>query len=188
MFRLCQTVGGRYIVSKSSSALTCRAIQSSASSSKSVDQSDASSSNFASKSDSLEKRKDKEVEIVTPIVPERELCRVMGIPEEHVYERRARIFKPSKNAMQSGTANLDIWLLEFENRERWENPLMGWGSTGDPLSNVQLKFPNKEAAIAYCEKIQYPYFVELPAAERKPRRKSYADNFSWDKRTRVGSK
>lgn len=54
---------------------------------------------------------------------------VSGIPEEHIYTRRARIFKPAKNSMQSGTNNTHQWCIEFESRERWENPLMGWTST-----------------------------------------------------------
>lgn len=47
---------------------------------------------------------------------------------EHVKERRVRIFVPSKNAMQSGTDNIQHWSIEFDTRERWENPLMGWSS------------------------------------------------------------
>lgn len=36
---------------------------------------------------------------------------------------------PAKNAMQSGTDNIGQWEMEFDTRERWENPLMGWAST-----------------------------------------------------------
>lgn len=54
---------------------------------------------------------------------------ITGVPEEHVKERRVRIFMPAKNAMQSGTDNIHHWSIEFDNRERWENPLMGWSST-----------------------------------------------------------
>ena len=50
-----------------------------------------------------------------------------GIPEEQL-KRVARIFMPSRNAMQSGTHNINHWQLEFETQERWENPLMGWTS------------------------------------------------------------
>lgn len=78
--------------------------------------------------------------------------------------------------------------LDFENRERWENPLMGWASTGDPISNLSLKFNSREEAIAFCEKNTWFYTVEEPPEARKPKKKSYADNFSWNKRTRVGSK
>ena len=54
---------------------------------------------------------------------------ITGVPDEHIKTRRVRIFKPAKNAMQSGTANIKRWRMEFETRERWENPLMGWSST-----------------------------------------------------------
>lgn len=52
-----------------------------------------------------------------------------GIPEEHTRERRVRIHIPAKNSMQSGTNNIDYWKIDFDSRERWENPLMGWTST-----------------------------------------------------------
>ena len=50
-----------------------------------------------------------------------------GVPEEQL-KRVARIFVPARNAMQSGTHNTHEWKLEFDNQERWENPLMGWAS------------------------------------------------------------
>lgn len=50
-------------------------------------------------------------------------------PEEQVSARTARIFVSPKNAMQSGTYQTKEWRVEFDNRQRWENPLMGWGST-----------------------------------------------------------
>ena len=73
---------------------------------------------------------------------------VSGVPEEHVKERFVRIFRPAKNAMQSGTAGVRRWKIEFDTRERWENNLMGWASSGDPLSNMQVDFASKEDAIA----------------------------------------
>ncbi len=63
---------------------------------------------------------------------------ISGVPEEHIKERYVRIFRPAKNAMQSGTAGVRRWKIEFETRQRWENPLMGWASSGDPLSNMQV--------------------------------------------------
>lgn len=54
---------------------------------------------------------------------------ISGVPEEHVKGRRVRIHMPPKNAMQSGTNNIGTWQIDFDNRERWENPLMGWCST-----------------------------------------------------------
>ena len=52
-----------------------------------------------------------------------------GVPEEHIDERRVTIMRRTKNAMQSGGYGYKKWKIEFENRERWENPLMGWTST-----------------------------------------------------------
>ncbi|KAK7584285.1 hypothetical protein V9T40_005248 [Parthenolecanium corni] len=112
---------------------------------------------------------------------------VSGVPLEHIKERTVRVAKASKNAMQSGTENTHEWIVSFDNRQRWENDLMGWASSGDPLSNMKLNFPSKEQAIAYCEKYTYNYYVvdEKPVA---PKKKSYASNFSWNKRTRVSTK
>jgi len=64
--------------------------------------------------------------------------KIQGVPEEHIKERYVRIYRPAKNPMQSGTANIKRWKIEFETRQRWENSLMGWASSGDPLSNMQV--------------------------------------------------
>merc|ERR1719219_2918596 len=61
---------------------------------------------------------------------------ITGIPEEQLKDRRVRVYKPSRNPMQSGVQNMKNWRVEFNLKERWENPTMGWGSTADPLSNV----------------------------------------------------
>ena len=68
-------------------------------------------------------------------------------PARLLQERYVRIFRPAKNAMQSGTAGVRRWKIEFDTRERWENNLMGWASSGDPLSNMQVDFASKEDAI-----------------------------------------
>ena len=52
---------------------------------------------------------------------------ITGLPEEQ-FGRKVRIFVPAKHAMQSGTFNAKKWTIEFETKERWENPLMGWAS------------------------------------------------------------
>lgn len=51
-----------------------------------------------------------------------------GVPEEHIKTRKVRIYQPPKNSMQSGTDNINYWQIDFDTRERWENPLMGWCS------------------------------------------------------------
>lgn len=58
-----------------------------------------------------------------------DLSSISGVPSEHIRTRRVRIHIPTKNAMQSGTNNISNWEIEFDTRDRWENPLMGWSST-----------------------------------------------------------
>lgn len=116
-----------------------------------------------------------------------DLSPITGVPEEHIKNRLVRIFKPTRNAMQSGSANTHHFELEFENRERWENPLMGWSSTADPLSNMKVSFATEEEAIEYCEKNGWQWYVEVPKPT-KSKVKNYGVNFSWNKRTRVSTK
>ncbi|KAK7071076.1 NADH dehydrogenase Fe-S protein subunit 4 ndufs4 [Halocaridina rubra] len=123
------------------------------------------------------------ITVDTPV----DITPVTGVPEEHIKTRRVLIKMPTKNSMQSGTNNLHRWRLSFENRERWENPLMGWSSTADPLSNVEVDFASSEDAIAFCEKNGWAWHTEEPPV--KPSRvKSYGANFSWNKRTRRSTK
>ncbi|XP_067014749.1 NADH dehydrogenase [ubiquinone] iron-sulfur protein 4, mitochondrial [Anabrus simplex] len=116
-----------------------------------------------------------------------DISTISGVPEEHIKNRRVRIYMPPKNAMQSGTNNTHAWEMEFETRERWENPLIGWTSSGDPLSNMKVQFVSKEDAIDFCEKNGWQWFLEAPN-EKPTRVKSYGFNFSWNKRTRVSTK
>ena len=65
----------------------------------------------------------------------------------------ARIYQRPKNAMQSGKAHTDLWILEFTPSEpRKADPLMGWAGSGDTQVQVQLKFPTLAAAQAYAAK------------------------------------
>jgi ETC complex I subunit-like protein len=91
----------------------------------------------------------------------------------------ARIYKPSKTAMQSGAGNTKAWLLDFEpETPRQVEPLMGWTSSGDMRQQLRLRFSTKEEAIAYCERHGMAYQVfETPPSKR--RGMSYADNFSF---------
>ncbi len=96
----------------------------------------------------------------------------------------ARIYKPAKTAMQAGRAKTKEWVLEYEPAAPREvEPLMGWTSSGDMLSQLRLFFETKEEAISYAEKNQIPFRVFEP----NPRglvKKSYSDNFKYG---RVGS-
>jgi hypothetical protein len=94
----------------------------------------------------------------------------------------ARIYKPAKTAMQSGTAKTKEWVLDFEPAEpRQVEPLMGWTSSGDMRAQVRLRFETKDEAVAYCERHGIPYQVSEPH-ERARRGLSYADNFATSRR------
>ena len=91
----------------------------------------------------------------------------------------ARIYKPARTAMQSGTAKTKEWLLEFEPEQAREiEPLMGWTSSGDMRQQVQLRFDSAEEAVAYCERQGIPYQVIEPK-EPVRRQAAYADNFAF---------
>jgi ETC complex I subunit conserved region len=91
----------------------------------------------------------------------------------------ARIFKPAKNAMQSGTAKTREWQLDYEQEQpRAIEPLMGWTSSGDMKQQLSLRFDTKEDAVAYCEREGIPYQVfELKEPAR--RQAGYSDNFAF---------
>jgi len=94
----------------------------------------------------------------------------------------ARIYRPAKTAMQSGTGRSRDWLLEFEASEKREiEPLMGWTSSGDTRTQLRLSFETKEEAVAYAEAHAIPYQVFEPR-ERKPNLRAYADNFRYDRK------
>ena len=94
----------------------------------------------------------------------------------------ARIYKPAKTAMQSGTAKTKLWQLDYEpEAPRVVEPLMGWTSSTDMKSQIQLRFATREEAIAYCEREGIAYQVFEP---KEPARRSmaYADNFAFQRR------
>jgi hypothetical protein len=92
----------------------------------------------------------------------------------------ARIYKPTRNAMQSGFAKVKHgWVLDFEPANpRQIDPLMGWTSSDDTQKQVRLNFDTKEEAIAYAEREGMPYQVFEPKTAQR-RRMSYSDNFRW---------
>ena len=78
--------------------------------------------------------------------------------------------------MQSGLGKENQWILEFETKNPTRNPLMGWESSSDTLTEVKLKFSTKELAVNYAKKKKIDYEVIEPK-KRKIIKKSYADNF-----------
>tara|TARA_B100001013_G_scaffold32730_1_gene17738 strand:+ start:187 stop:474 length:288 start_codon:yes stop_codon:yes gene_type:complete len=94
--------------------------------------------------------------------------------------RKAKLYKPTKTAMQSGVRNTKNWVLEFDTLDTGINPLMGWETSQDTMSEVKLEFSNKEQAINYAKKNNINYSVAEPQ-KRKIIKKSYSDNFLKDK-------
>jgi hypothetical protein len=95
----------------------------------------------------------------------------------------ARIYKPAKTAMQSGTGKAKQWVLEYEPElPRTIEPLMGWTSSGDMRQQVRLRFDSKDDAVAYCERHGIAYQVLEPKVPTR-RAIAYADNFAFSRRT-----
>ncbi|XVE86987.1 hypothetical protein DITRI_Ditri18aG0079800 [Diplodiscus trichospermus] len=105
---------------------------------------------------------------------------VSGIPEEHL-RRRVVIYSPARTATQQGSGKVGKWKINFLSTQKWENPLMGWTSTGDPYAHVgdsTLSFDSEEAAKSFAEKHGWEYVVkkrQTPILKVK----AYADNFKW---------
>ena len=90
--------------------------------------------------------------------------------------KKAKIYKPARTAMQSGKRNTKNWLLEFDTLNTGINPLMGWETSNDTMSEVKLQFSTKEQAINYAKKNNIIYYIVEPK-EHKIIKKSYSDNF-----------
>ncbi|OYW51840.1 MAG: ETC complex I subunit [Rhodobacterales bacterium 12-65-15] len=97
---------------------------------------------------------------------------------------RARIYKPARTAMQSGTANAQGWVLQYTaDSAREIDPLMGWTSSSDTQAQVQLRFDSKEAALAYAAE----HGIDADVVEPKPRKpvirpRGYGENFATDRK------
>ncbi|KAK2965536.1 hypothetical protein RJ640_030584 [Escallonia rubra] len=109
-----------------------------------------------------------------------EIGSVSGIPDEHL-QRRVVIYSPARTATQQGSGKVGRWKINFMSTQKWENPLMGWTSTGDPYSHVgdsALGFDTQEDAVAFAERHGWEYTVrkrQTPLLKVK----AYADNFKW---------
>jgi hypothetical protein len=95
----------------------------------------------------------------------------------------ARIYRPSKTAMQSGRAKSGGgWVLEFEPTDpRRPDPLMGWTQTADMEGQVRLSFESKEEAVRYADQ----HGIAFQLIDPKPAKriiKAYADNFAFGRK------
>ena len=66
--------------------------------------------------------------------------------------------------------------IEFETEDTGINPLMGWETNSNTLSELNLEFSSKELAIEYAKKNKIDFEIIEPQ-KRKTVKKSYADNF-----------
>ena len=82
--------------------------------------------------------------------------------------------------MQSGARNTKNWLLEFDTLNTGVNPLMGWVSSKDTMSEVKLEFLTREQAVNYAKKNNIDYYIIEPQ-KLKIIKKSYTDNFLKNK-------
>jgi hypothetical protein len=90
----------------------------------------------------------------------------------------ARIYQRAKSSMQAGRARYSEWILEFQPAEaKQPDPLTGWAGSGDTRDQIFLRFDTLDAARAYAEAHGIVVHV-VPAAEKKLKIKTYADNFS----------
>ena len=90
---------------------------------------------------------------------------------------KARIFQKPKNAMQSGRAGTQRWMLEFAPAEaRKADPLMGWAGSGDTQRQLRLGFTTRDEALAYAEREGLEVEI-IPTPTRRLKIQAYADNF-----------
>ncbi len=82
--------------------------------------------------------------------------------------------------MQSGKRNTKNWILKFDTLNTGINPLMGWETSQDTMSEIKLEFSNKNQAINYAKKNNIDYYVVEPQ-KNKIIKKSYAENFLKNK-------
>ena len=78
--------------------------------------------------------------------------------------------------MQSGKRNAKKWILTFDTLDTGINPLMGWESSKDTMSEVKLEFSTKEEASNFAKKNNIDYYIVEPQ-KHKIIKKSYSDNF-----------
>lgn len=93
----------------------------------------------------------------------------------------ARIYRPARNAMQSGNQSKMKWVVEFAPSEaKTLDPLMGWVGSGDTQAQVKLRFDTEAEAKAYAER-QGLDFQVIAAKKPKLITQSYADKFAFDR-------
>jgi len=91
-------------------------------------------------------------------------------------KKKAKIYKPTKTSMQSGIGKTKKWILEYLDESTSINPLMGWQSSSNTLSEIKILFDTKDKAIEYAKKNKIEYVI-IENNQRSFVKKSYTDNF-----------
>lgn len=102
-----------------------------------------------------------------------------AIYQYYNFMKKAKIYIPTKTAMQSGRGKTKKWILKFESKHDVTNPLMGWESNDDTMGEITLEFSTKDQAIEYAKNNKIMYEVIEPKKSNYII-KSYADNFLKD--------
>ena len=95
---------------------------------------------------------------------------------DHFIMNKVKIYIPAKNSMQSGLGKSEKWVMKFETENTGINPLMGWETSTNTLTELNLEFTTKELAMEYAKKNKIDFEIVEPQ-KRKTVKKSYADNF-----------
>ena len=109
------------------------------------------------------------------------LMEILSLEKLAIYQsnkkmKKAKIYIPTKTAMQSGRGKQRKWVLKFDTKDTKVNPLMGLESSTDNLEEVVLRFSTKEKAVEYAKKNDIYYKIIEPKKNEFVI-KSYADNF-----------
>lgn len=90
---------------------------------------------------------------------------------------KVRVYKASRNTMQSGRANSKLWRIEPElETARVPDPIMGWATSGDTLNQIRMRFSTYDEALRFAEKQGWEVQVQEPH-ERRVTPRNFADNF-----------
>ncbi|PVU90702.1 hypothetical protein BB561_004763 [Smittium simulii] len=101
---------------------------------------------------------------------------------EGMVKNGVRIFRPAVSTMQSGKDKSRHWQIDFDilqHGNRWENQLVGWRGTADPVQSLCFKFPSKESAIEYAKRQGWSYTIQEPNFP-KFKVKTYKENFAYN--------
>ena len=79
--------------------------------------------------------------------------------------------------MQSGIGNTNKWIFKYITKDPGVNPLMGWESSTDTLTELKLEFSSKDKAIEYAKKNKIKFEI-IESKKKIFIKKSYAENFT----------